>query len=230
MPSSLVVGRIVRATTGLLGALAAYHLGVRPRLLRWGADDREVAQALPGDGRISDPYIFSTRAISVAAKPSDVWPWLAQMGDGRGGLYSYDRLDKFFGYLHASSADNVLPEYQDLAVGDVIPLGRGPDWPVIVVEPERALVVEPATAEVTWCWAIISIDDSTTRLLSRVRVRVGTRLLLWMLAPVIDLPWFLMERRMLHGIARRAETLAGSRGEDRESPPEAEASGTVGFR
>jgi hypothetical protein len=88
MPSCLVVGRIVRATTGLLGALAAYHLGVRPRLLRWDADAREVAPAFPGDGRITDPYIFSTRAISIAAEPSDVWPWLAQMGDGRGGLYN----------------------------------------------------------------------------------------------------------------------------------------------
>jgi hypothetical protein len=214
MPSSVAGGRVVRAATGLLAGLAAYHLGFRPRLLRWGADAREVAQALPGDDRITRPKIVSTRAISVAATPSDIWPWLAQLGDGRGGLYSYDRLDMLFGYLHARSADVVLPEYQDVAAGDVIPLGRGPDWPVIVVEPERALVVQPAGAEVTWCWSIIPIDDSTTRLLSRVRVRVGTRLPLWMLAPAIDLPWFLMERRMLHGIARRAEALARSRRAD----------------
>ena len=132
------------------------------------------------------------------------------MGDGRGGLYSYDLLDMLFGYQRARSADVVLPEYQDLAVGDVIPLGRGPDWPVVVVDHRRALVVEPAGAEVTWCWAIIP-TDSRTRLVSRVRVRVGTRLLLWMLAPAIDLPWFMMERQMLRGIARRAEALAGSR-------------------
>jgi hypothetical protein len=119
-----------------------------------------------------------------------------------------------FGYLHAPSANVVLPEFQDLAVGDVIPLGRGPDWPVTVVDAERALVVEPAEAEVTWCWVIIPADHSRTRLLSRVRVRVGTRLLLWMLAPAMDLPWFMMERQMLHGIARRAEALAGSRRAD----------------
>lgn len=113
-----------------------------------------------------------------------------------------------FGYLHARSANVVLPEYQDLAVGDVIPLGRGPDWPATVVDPERVLVVEPAGPEVPWCWAIIP-TDSLTRLVSRVRVRAGTRLLLRMLAPAIDLPWFMMERQMLHGIARRAEALAG---------------------
>ena len=80
----------------------------------------------------------STRAVSVSAEPSDVWPWLVQMGDGRGGLYSCDRLDMLFGYLHAPSTGVVLPEYQDLAVGDVIPLGRGPDWLVTVVDTERA--------------------------------------------------------------------------------------------
>ena len=83
-----------------------------------------------------------------------------------------------------------------------------------VVDTERALVVQPAGAEVTWCWAIFPADGSRTRLLSRVRVRVGTRLLLWMLAPAMELPWFMMERQMLHGIARRAEALAGMRRDD----------------
>lgn len=214
MPSAFSWGGVIRASAWLLAGLGAYHRGVRPRLLRWGADDGEVAQALPGDGRIADPYVASTRAVSVSAEPSDVWPWLVQMGDGRGGLYSCDRLDMLFGYLHAPSTGVVLPEYQDLAVGDVIPLGRGPDWSVTVVDTERALVVQPAGAEVTWCWAIFPADGSRTRLLSRVRVRVGTRLLLWMLAPAMELPWFMMERQMLHGIARRAEALAGMRRDD----------------
>ena len=120
-------------------------------------------------------------------------------------------MDRLFGYIHAPSADVVLPKYQDLAVGDVIPLGRGPDWPVTIVDRERALVVEPVEAEVTWCWAIIPTSDRHARLLSRVRLRTGSRLLLWVLAPVIELPWLVMERQMLHGIAHRAETLARSR-------------------
>lgn len=217
MPSSHAagrIGRVGRVTAGLLVLLGAYHAGVRRRLLRWGADDSEVARGLPGDDRITDPYVVSTRAISVAAQPGDIWPWLAQLGDRRGGLYSYDRLDMLFGYLHGPSADVVLPEHQDLAVGDVIPLGRGPDWPVVDLEAERSLVVEPADAEVTWCWALLPEDNSTTRLLSRVRARVGTRTLMRVLGPAVDLPWFLMERRMLHGIARRAEALARSRSAD----------------
>jgi hypothetical protein len=155
--------------------------------------------------------VVSTRAVSVAAEPRDIWPWLVQMGDGRGGLYSFDRLDLLFGYIHAPSAHVVLPQYQGLAVGDVIPLGRGPDWPVVIVDRERALVVEPVSAGVPWCWAIIPTADRQARLVSRVRLRTGSRWMLWVLAPAIDLPWFVMELHMLRRVARRAEALARSR-------------------
>ncbi len=133
-----------------------------------------------------------------------------QIGNGRGGLYSYDRLDMLFGYLAEPSSDVILPEYQNLAAGDVIPLANGPDWPVSIADPEHALVVQPAGADVTWCWVLDAVDRSHTRLISRVRVRVGSRALLLLLGPLIDLPWFAMERKMLLGIARRAEALAAS--------------------
>jgi hypothetical protein len=188
-----------------------YHLGIRPRLLRWGANEGEIARAFPGDGRIADPYLVSTRAVPVAAEARDIWPWLVQMGDGRGGLFSLDRLDMLFGYLHAPSANVVLAQYQDLAVGDVIPPGRGPNWPVVVLQRERALIVEPARTAITWCWLIVPTDSGHARLASRVRFRIGNRLLLWVLAPAIDMPWFVMERQMLRGIARRAEALVESR-------------------
>ena len=205
------VMRLVRPAALLFTGLVAYHLGVRPHLLRWGASDLEVAGAFPGDDHIADPQLVSTRAITVEAQPRDIWPWLVQMGDGRGGLYSHDRLDMLFGYLQAPSAEVVLPQYQDLAAGDVIPIGRGPDWLVTIVDPERALVVEPQGAELTWCWRIIPTADGHARLVSRVRSRVGKRWLLWALAPAIDMPWFVMERQMLRGIARRAEALVRSR-------------------
>lgn len=208
-----VAARGVQAAALLFASLFAYQRGLGPALRQWGADDGEVARPLPGDGRVADPFVVSTRAVSVAAEPRDIWPWLVQMGDGRGGLYSLDRLDMFFGYIHAPSADVVLPKYQGLAVGDVIPLGRGPDWPVTIVDRERALVVEPLPAGVTWCWAIIPTADRHARLVSRVRLRAGSRRLLWVLAPAIELPWFVMERQMLRGIARRAEALARSRGD-----------------
>jgi hypothetical protein len=125
------------------------------------------------------------------------------MGDGRGGLYSFDALDRLFGYLSAPSATTVLPQFQGLAPGDVIPIGRGPDWPVAVVAPDEALVVVPVEGCVSWCWALVH-DGAGTRLLSRVRVRVGSRALLAVLGPAVDLPWLVMEREMLHGSRRRA--------------------------
>jgi hypothetical protein len=76
--------------------------------------------------------------VTIRARADDIWPWLAQMGYRRGGLYSYDWLDRLFGYLDRPSAEEILPEYQSIRVGDTIPLGRGPDWPVVEVVPERA--------------------------------------------------------------------------------------------
>jgi hypothetical protein len=132
------------------------------------------------------------------------------MGAGRGGLYSYDWLDRRFGYISSPSSDQILPQFQELAVGDLIPLGKGPSWPVIVADRERALVVEPVTGQVTWAWLLRAIDADTTRLISRVRTRAGSKPLMLALAPAIDLPWFVMERAMLHGIKRRVENLASS--------------------
>src|SRR5687768_2921610 len=84
---------------------------------------------------VSGPTYSGTMALIVNARPEHIWPWLVQMGYQRGGLYSYDWLDRLFGFLDRPSATRILPEFQHLAVGDEIPLGRGPAWPVAVIEP-----------------------------------------------------------------------------------------------
>jgi len=201
-------GSAARAVRIYCVGLALYLLVIRPRLLRWGASDDEVRRGSPGDRAVPDPHTVSTRAVTIRARPGQIWPWLTQMGAGRGGLYSYDWLDRLFGYTGAASSDDLLPEFQELAVGDVIPLGSGPSWPVIVADRNEALVVEPVRGAVSWAWILTALDASTTRLISRVRLRLGHRPLLLAFAPVVDLPWFLMERKMLLGIKRRAERLA----------------------
>lgn len=217
LPLSLSASRVIRAG-GLYGAALAFYLyAVRPRLLRWGASDDEVLREAPGDRAVADPHTVSTRALTVCARPDQIWPWLVQMGAGRGGLYSYDWLDRLFGYTSSPSSDEILPQFQKLAVGDVIPIGSGPSWPVIVADRDEALVVEPVAGQVSWAWLLDVVDADTTRLISRVRLRLGPRLLLLALAPAVDLPWYLMERGMLIGIRRRAEDLAGSAGSVRAS-------------
>jgi hypothetical protein len=164
---------------------------------------------MAGDSLLADPTFSGTMAVTVDATPEHVWPWLAQIGYRRGGLYSYDWLDRLFGYLDRPSATRVLPEFQHLAVGDRIPLGRGPSWPVAVVEPNRALVLDMRNMSgLDWVWqfGLFRVDETRTRLLSRSRVRTQA---VWarLLTHAIEPAGFLMTRRMLLGLKQRAEAL-----------------------
>ena len=196
--------KILRILGAILATVAAYHQFLRPLHLHWGANKDEEERPMPGDDFVNDPYVTTTRAVSIKARPGSIWPWLVQMGDRRGGLYSYDVLDRAFGILSGPSAGRILPEFQGLAAGDVIPLGKGPDWPVRILDAERAMVLEPVSGRVSWCFALYPEGDNT-RLVSRVRIRIYTKVVLWILAPLVDACWFVMERRMLKGIRQRAE-------------------------
>jgi hypothetical protein len=148
----------------------------------------------------------------VHASPEHIWPWLVQIGYQRGGLYSYDWLDRLFGFLDRPSATRILPEFQNLAVGDTIPMGQGPSWPVAVVEPRRALVLDMRNmSNLDWVWqfGLYPIDETRTQFVSRSCVRPRTiwaRLLTYMIEPA----GFVMTRRMLLGIKQRAEALASA--------------------
>src|SRR6266511_2299228 len=122
------------------GAAAAYLLVVRPWQLRWGATDEERDATLDGDDLIANPDLMAIRAITVHAAAAQVWPWIAQLGQGRGGFYSYDALENLVGCdLH--SADRIVPQWQDLKVGDQVKLHPEVGLGVTVVEQGRALVL-----------------------------------------------------------------------------------------
>jgi hypothetical protein len=117
--------RAALAVAGLGGlAAVAYTVLLRNRCLTWGATSQEANRAMPGDELLKDADIVATRAVSIDAPPSAVWPWLVQMGSGRGGAYTYDWIENLFG-LGMHSADRVLPEFQDVQVGDSFALGPG---------------------------------------------------------------------------------------------------------
>ncbi len=184
-------------------------------LRNWGATRREIDAAMTGDEKVSNPNYMVTMAIEIDAGAQDIWPWLVQMGYHRGGLYSYDWLDRLFGYLDEPSAERLLPEHQELKVGDVIPIGRGAAFPVTAVKPLRYLVMSGREREFQWSWelAIVRNNGGRARLISRNRARTATTLgaRLFMLA--LDVAAFLMTRRMLIGVKRRAEALARARQE-----------------
>ena len=122
--------------SAVLSASAVYFLVVRPRVKTWGVDPGEAGLELPGDDLITEATAVETRGITIDAPPAKVWPYLAQMGFGRAGWYSYDVLDN-----KGKSSQGILPELQALSVGDVMPTHPGGGFAVKVVEPERALVL-----------------------------------------------------------------------------------------
>jgi hypothetical protein len=192
-------------------AAAAYSPLARRRYLTYGATAEEVERALPGDELLPDPDLLSTRAVMIEAAPAAVWPWLVQMGSGRAGAYSYDWIENLLG-LDMHSADDILPQFQRLAVGDVLPLGpKGPGMRVEICDPERTLVFR--STDGTWVWSFhLGTRWLQTRLISRNRILVPEAS--WsrrMVDRVVVEPGSLiMERRMLLGIKERAEWSAPS--------------------
>jgi hypothetical protein len=129
--------RAAAAGTAVLGSAAAYILAIRPWQLGWGATGEERDATLAGDDLIPNPDLMATRAITVHAPAAQVWPWIAQLGQGRGGFYSYDALENLVG-CDIHSANRVVPEWQDLKVGDQVSLGTPADRPLTpVARPAR---------------------------------------------------------------------------------------------
>jgi len=193
----------VTAGTAALGI----SLLLQRRLLNWGATPAEVARRLPGDDLLPEPGIVSTRAITITAPPGAIWPWLEQMGSGRGGAYTYDWIENLFG-LGMHSASRVLPQFQNLKVGDEIPLG--PDRPMMrveVLDPERVLTVRSADGNWVWIFAIFP-QDRSARLISRNRIATPSALARLLYLSIMVPASLVMERKMLIGIRDRAERLA----------------------
>ena len=197
---------MVGASTAAVLVPVTYLLFFRRWCLSWGALEDEVAAKLPGDELLADAGLVTTRAITINKPPETVWPWLAQMGSGRGGAYTYDWIENLLG-LNMHSADEILSEYQDIKVGDKLPMGpRGPVMRVEVLDPPRALAIRIADHNWVWIFALRPIGGST-RLISRNRIATKA------LAPASRLFYLLfmepgslvMERKMLLGIKQRAE-------------------------
>src|SRR3954447_10338800 len=153
-------------------AVAACSPPARRWYLGYGATAEEVAGVLPGDDLLPRPDLVSTRAVTIEAAPSTVWPWLVQMGSGRGGAYTYDWIENLLG-LDMHSADRILPQFQDLAVGDVLPMGNGgAGMRVEICDAPRTLVFRSEGGQWVWIFSL-SEESGGTRLISRNRIAEG---------------------------------------------------------
>ena len=189
---------------------------LRRRYLRWGATDIDLELPLPGDHLLPcngsmTAGLTTTRAITIAAAATDVWPWIAQLGQNRGGFYSYDRLENLVG-CDIHSVDRIHSEWQHVSLGSPVNLAPGLALTVALIEPGTALVLRGAIPigasaapyDFTWAFVIRPVSNGTSRLLVRERYQYLSP---W--APLIvqpaELVSCLMSPRMLRGIRERAE-------------------------
>lgn len=181
--------------------VAIYVAAIRPWHMRWGATESELTMSLPGDKFVPPTAVVSTRALTIRATPKEIWPWLVQLGQGRGGYYSYDWLENLFA-ADMHNADTIVPTLQHIDVGDHISLqGNGPYMTVAYVDPEHALVMEGG-----WGWYLEPVDAESTRLIVRYasfEVNNWTSALFYY--PIFEPAHCVMELGMMLGIAGRAE-------------------------
>ena len=227
--------RIFEADSVLDNVLAAAMMGVtivfspllRDRYNRWGATEAEVRRALPGDELVPHPRSTYTRAITINAAPADIWPWLAQMGQEHGGLYSYTGLENLVG-CKMRNAERIIPEWQQIRIGDPIRLmpKGGPLFKVVAIQPNRALVLlgaDPKTEKVpeltdpmpaayansNWIFYLEPTSERQTRLIVRGSLDYEPanflNTLIWRI--LTEPIGFLMIRKMLLGIKERAERI-----------------------
>jgi len=185
--------------------IALFQFVYRPWQRTWGATDEEVLREMPGDEIVAHPTFNATRAVEIGARPEEVWPWIVQIEYRKAGFYSHDWLDND----RIPSAEKIVPEFQDLRVGDTIPLSRTAAARVEILEPNEfmLLVVEGDSAgheTWTWVWGLYSAGPTTTRLVTRLRVELDSGLT----DLYLDAFEIVMMSKCLLGIKRRVEAAA----------------------
>lgn len=191
----------------------AYRSHVRPWMYQWGATADEVAGMLPGDELVEPGTTRTTRAITVHAPAEHVWPWLAQLGEGRGGFYSYSLLERAVG-ADIHNAKVIHPEWQGLSVGDTLWMARHygdhASQTVAAIEPNSRLVLvskpdferikQGEKASGSWAFHLVPKGQHTRLVVRGSGPAVGHA---W-----FDIVHFVMEQKMMRQIRQRAATLA----------------------
>ena len=196
---------------------------------RWGMSRSEAAQTFPVDELVPEPKSAFTHGVIIQAPARDVWPWIAQIGQGKGGFYSYEALENING-LKIYNSDRILPQFQNPKVGESVSFGPKDAYPIVYCEHGKGIAIENwydfktkttydpenyspcKMLHLTWLWYIEALDEKTSRFISRNRVTYSSSfktnfIFRVLLEPIV----FAMDRKMCRGIKRRAEQLGNMR-------------------
>lgn len=201
--------KIAGAMAGL-GILAVILMFASlPWMDHYGATDEEIAASLTGDELVPNPRISYTRAVSINASPADVYPWIAQLGADKGGMYSYTWLESLI-QCPQTNADRIHKEWQGLEVGSKVlmcpDVNAPPAYEVVLIDPNRTIIMghqENGIWTDIWQFNLVPQEDGTTRLVIRSRSTLEG----WMW-DIIRPGEFIMMRGMMLGIKERAESMA----------------------
>lgn len=193
---------------GIVAVLAAaYFFIVKPWYWNWGATPAEISMPLPGDELVPNPDVAYTRAITIHAAPAQIYPWIIQIGQTKGGYYSWTGMENLMG-CNMVNADRIHPEWQNLAIGDkvyMMPPDKANPAPYLVEQllPDQAVVMVHKNADGsffdTWQYVLVPVDAENTRLI--LRTRTTSMGFFEFIRPGV----FIMERSMLMGIRDRVE-------------------------
>lgn len=197
------------------GALAFYNFKIRPWHLRWGVTDEELTECLPGDEVKPDAEIQVTHAITINAPANVVWRWLVQIGQDRGGFYSYDWIENLFD-LQIHNTEEIKPEWQALKEGDFVRSAHAhwlggkyinkTGWFVVRMEENRVLVLRDEIEQGSWAFILKPLGEAKTRLIIRARGSKPANLpLKFFHYGFFEPAHFIMERKMLLTLKKRAE-------------------------
>ena len=221
MPRNSSTNKILSIVAVFVIVTLVFSYYIQPWFQKWGATDEEIRAKWPGDDLVPGSSIVYTRAITINAPPSVIWPWLVQIGQDRGGFYSYELLENILG-SDTHNADRIVPEWQHLDVGDIVRMGpKEGIWAnsfniVGGIVPEKSLILitsgESPTKNTsirgngTWSFILVPVDGKTTRLIIRGRMIESPNQSIGLLySPVVYSGQFILERRMMVGIKERAE-------------------------
>lgn len=204
--------RNAAAVASVAGQLIGFYAWkIRPWMLQWGATPDEQTRALPGDELVPKPTHVTTHAISIKARPQEIWPWLTQMGQDRAGFYTHNWVEKLL-LSGIPNIHEIHPEWQDLEVGDMVRTNRAMrsgqpplGWLVVSVDPPRNLVLRSRSMPIgTYAFVLEPLDGYRTRLIARDRAVWS-----WRQAPfrllIFEPLHTYMETGVLQGIKQRAE-------------------------